>query len=61
MLEKIFKKRLPKKSRDVVFLDALAVRELAKPLNERAYEIFNNILDRYVDYQMREHVKNKIN
>lgn len=50
-----------KQTRDVAFLDKEGFRLLISPLSEQALEIFDSLIDRYVDYEMREHVKNKIN
>ncbi len=52
---------IKKENRDVAFLDKEGFRLLISPLSAQALEIFDNLIDRYVDYEMREHVKNKIN
>lgn len=36
-------------------------KRVAGPLSAKAYEIINNLIDRYVDYKMKELIKAKIN
>lgn len=45
----------------VDFLDEEELKRIAVPLNDRAYEVLNELIDRYVDAKMKEFVVNKIN
>lgn len=51
-----------KKQREFVeFLDVEWLKYIINPLSPTAINSMNELIDRYVDAQMKEHVKNKIN
>ena len=56
----MFKKKT-KPERDVQFLNEEEIKYLASPLSDKAYETIFALIDRYVDYKMKEHIKAKIN
>ena len=56
----LFKKKEPKRT-TVEFLDIDEIKRIAFPLNEKAYSTISNLIDRYVDAKMKEHIVNKIN
>lgn len=58
----LFKVKEPKEVREKVeFISSDDMKFLASRLNEKDYEAINNIIDRYVDFEMQQHIKAKIN
>lgn len=58
----LFKVKEPKEVREKVeFISSDEMKFLASRLNEKDYEAINNIIDRYVDFEMQQHIKAKIN
>lgn len=58
----LFKVKEPKEVREKVeFISSQDMKFLASRLNEKDYEAINNIIDRYVDFEMQQHIKAKIN
>lgn len=49
------------KREKVEFISSQDMKFLASRLNEKDFESINSIIDRYVDYEMQQHVKAKIN
>ena len=54
-----FKKK-PKRE-FVEFISSEDMKFLASRLNEKDFESIDTIIDRYVDYEMQQHIKSKIN
>lgn len=50
-----------KKKTTVEFFEQEDFKRVASPLAAKAYDIVNNLIDRYVDYKMKELIKSKIN
>lgn len=58
----LFKVKEPKEVREKVeFISSDEMKFLASRLNAKDYEAINNIIDRYVDFEMQQHIKAKIN
>jgi len=55
----MFKKT--KQPRDVQFLNEEEIKFIASPLTDKAYETIYTLMDRYIDYKMKEKIKAKIN
>ena len=56
------KKKPTKQTREKVeFISSQDMKFLASKLNEKDYEAINEIIDRYIDYKMKELIKAKIN
>jgi hypothetical protein len=56
------KKKPTKQQREKVeFISSQDMKFLASKLNEKNFEAINEIIDRYIDYQMKELIKAKIN
>jgi len=53
----LFKKKKDK----VEFKDLPQLQYIIKPLSDKAFEVLIELLDRYVDYKMREVIKERIN
>ena len=49
------------KKKEVEFLELNDFRQIVSPLAAKAYEIINKLIDRYIDYKMKELIKAKIN
>ena len=49
------------KREKVEFISSQDMKFLASRLNEKDFESINTIIDRYVDFEMQQHVKAKIN
>ena len=49
------------KREKVEFISSEDMKFLASRLNAKDFEAIHNIIDRYVDYEMQQHVKAKIN
>ena len=45
----------------VEFISSEDMKFLASHLNAKDYESIDTIIDRYVDYEMQQHIKSKIN
>lgn len=45
----------------VEFITSQDMKFLASRLNEKDFESIDTIIDRYVDYEMQQHIKAKIN
>lgn len=59
---KRFKKKEPLEVREKVeFISSQDMRFLASRLNEKDFESIDTIIDRYVDFEMMQHIKSKIN
>ena len=54
-------KRNKTKERDVQFLNEEELKFIASPLSDKAYETVYTLMDRYIDYKMKEKIKSKIN
>lgn len=55
----MFKKT--RQQRDVQFLNEEEIKFIASPLTDKAYETVFTLMDRYIDYMMKELIKAKIN
>ena len=55
----MFKKT--RQPRDVQFLNEEEIKFIASPLTDKAYETVFTLMDRYIDYMMKELIKAKIN
>ena len=56
------KKKPTKQQREKVeFISSQDMKFLASRLNEKDFESLDNIIDRYIDYKMKELIKAKIN
>ena len=53
--------KLFKKKNKVEFKDLPQLQYIIKPLSDKAFEVLIELLDRYVDYKMREVIKERIN
>ena len=49
------------KREKVEFISSQDMKFLASRLNEKDFESINSIIDRYVDFEMQQHIKAKIN
>jgi len=54
-------KNSKEKREKVEFISSQDMKFLASRLNEKDFESINSIIDRYVDYEMQQHIKAKIN
>ena len=50
-----------KKKKKVEFISSQDMKFLASRLNEKDFDSINSIIDRYVDFEMQQHIKAKIN
>ena len=57
----MFNKPTKQKREIVEFISSQDMKFLASKLNAKDYEAINEIIDRYIDYKMKELVKAKIN
>ncbi len=57
----IFKKPTKQTREKVEFISSQDMKFLASKLNEKSFEAIEEIIDRYIDYKMKELVKAKIN
>ena len=58
----MFTKKPTKQTREKVeFISSQDMKFLASRLNEKSFEAIEEIIDRYIDYKMKELVKAKIN
>lgn len=58
----MFKHQPTKQERDKVeFISTQDMKFLASRLNENNFNAIDEIIDRYVDFNMKEHIKSKIN
>ena len=58
----MFDRKPTKQKREIVeFISSQDMKFLASKLNAKDYEAINEIIDRYIDYKMKELVKAKIN
>lgn len=49
------------KKKEVEFYNIEDFKRTANPLAAKAYEIINNLIERYIDYKMKELIKARIN
>lgn len=62
LIDKMLFKTPTKQEREKVeFISSDDMKFLASRLNERDFESLDEIIDRYIDYQMKELIKAKIN
>ena len=58
----MFNKKPTKQPREKVeFISSEDMKFLASRLNEKSFETIDEIIDRYIDYKMKELIKAKIN
>lgn len=57
----VFIRKTKQPEREVKFLDEKEMKFVASPLTDKAYETIYTLMDRYIDYKMKEHIKAKIN
>ena len=57
----IFKKPTKQQREKVEFISSQDMKFLASKLNEKNFEAIDEIIDRYIDYKMKELIKAKIN
>lgn len=57
----MFNKPTKQKREIVEFISSQDMKFLASKLNAKNFEAINEIIDRYIDYKMKELVKAKIN
>ena len=57
----MFNKPTKQTREKVEFISSQDMRFLASKLNEKSFEAIDEIIDRYIDYKMKELVKAKIN
>lgn len=60
LIDKMFRKEVNKRN-NVEFISAEDMKFLASRLNAKNFEALDTIIDRYIDYKMKEHIKAKIN
>lgn len=58
----MFNKKPTKQEREMVeFISSEDMKFIASRLNEKSFEAIDEIIDRYIDYKMKELIKAKIN
>ena len=57
----IFQKPTKQEREKVEFISSQDMKFLASRLNEKNFEAIDEIIDRYIDYKMKELIKAKIN
>lgn len=58
----MFNKKPTKQEREMVeFISSEDMKFIASRLNEKNFEAIDEIIDRYIDYKMKELIKAKIN
>lgn len=57
----MFNKPTKQQREKVEFISSQDMKFLASKLNEKSFEAIEEIIDRYIDYKMKELVKAKIN
>lgn len=57
----MFNKPTKQQREKVEFISSQDMKFLASKLNEKSFEAMEEIIDRYIDYKMKELVKAKIN
>ena len=57
----MFNKPTKQQREKVEFISSQDMKFLASKLNEKSFEAIEEIIDRYIDYKMKELIKAKIN